>query len=121
VLLVRAAQGRISLDTLSGPITIYEVAGEEGRKGPDYFVWVMALISINLGLLNLLPIPVLDGGHLMFFTVEAVLRRPIPLRVREVAHLLGLMVIVFLMAVSFKNDVEKRWDVIRSHVQELIG
>jgi regulator of sigma E protease len=121
VILVRAAQGRISLDSLSGPITIYEVAGEEGRKGTDYFVWVMALISINLGLLNLLPIPVLDGGHLMFFTVEAVLRRPIPLRVREVAHLAGLMVIIFLMAIAFKNDVEKRWDIIRGHMREIVG
>ncbi len=119
VLLVRAAQGRISLDSLSGPITIYEVAGEEGRKGTDYFIWVMALISINLGLLNLLPIPVLDGGHLMFFSIEAILRRPIPLRVREVAHLLGLLMIMFLMAIAFKNDVEKRW--IRGHVRELVG
>ena len=80
--IVRLAQGRLSLDSLSGPITIYEVAGEEGRKGPDYFIWVMAILSINLGLLNLLPIPVLDGGHLMFFmALEAVLRRPLPLRV----------------------------------------
>ena len=62
----RLLQGRVSLETLSGPITIYEVAGEEGRKGTDYFIWVMALISINLGLFNLLPIPVLDGGHLLF-------------------------------------------------------
>lgn len=121
IMLLRAVQGRVSLDSLSGPITIYEVAGEEGRKGTDYFIWVMALISINLGLLNLLPIPVLDGGHLMFFAVEAVLRRPIPLRVREVAHLLGLLAIMFLMAVAFKNDVEKRWDVIQSHVRELTG
>jgi regulator of sigma E protease len=121
VMLVRTVQGKVSLDSLSGPITVYEVAGEEGRKGTDYFVWVMALISINLGLLNLLPVPVLDGGHLMFFTVEALLRRPIPLRIREVAHLIGLMAIVFLMAVAFKNDVERRWDVIRGHVRELIG
>ncbi|MEN9578376.1 MAG: hypothetical protein RJA70_1385 [Pseudomonadota bacterium] len=120
-MIVRAAQGRVSLDSLSGPITIYEVAGEEGRKGTDYFIWVMALLSINLGLLNLLPIPVLDGGHLMFFAVEALLRRPIPLRVREVAHLMGLLMILGLMTVAFKNDVEKRWDVIQGHVRELIG
>jgi regulator of sigma E protease len=117
----RMAQGRLSLDSLSGPITIYEVAGEEGRKGADYFIWVMALISINLGLLNLLPIPVLDGGHLMFFAMEAVLRRPLPLKAREIAHLIGMAIVVSLMAIAFKNDVEKRWDVIVGQVRELIG
>lgn len=117
----RLIQGRLSLDSLSGPITIYEVAGEERRKGTDYFIWVMALISINLGLLNLLPIPVLDGGHLMFFTVEALMRRPLPLRVREVAHIVGMTIVISLMAVAFKNDVEKRWDVLVGQVRELVG
>lgn len=119
--IVRLAQGRLSLDSLSGPITIYEVAGEEGRKGPDYFIWVMALLSINLGLLNLLPIPVLDGGHLAFFTVEAVLRRPLPLRFREIAHIIGMAFVVMMMGLAFKNDVEKRWDLIAGQVKELFG
>jgi len=83
VCIVRLLQGRLSLDALSGPITIFQIAGEEGKKGPDHFVWVMALLSINLGLLNLLPIPVLDGGHLMFFAVEGLIRKPLPLRARE--------------------------------------
>ena len=74
--IVRLAQGRLSLSSLSGPIKIYEVAGQEGRKGPDYFIWVMALISINLGLLNLLPIPVLDGGHFMFLCWEGIRGKP---------------------------------------------
>jgi regulator of sigma E protease len=119
--IVRLIQGRLSLDSLSGPITIYEVAGEEGRKGPDYFIWVMALLSINLGLLNLLPVPVLDGGHIAFFTAEAVLRKPLPLRFREVAHIVGMAVVVMLMGLAFKNDVEKRWDVIVGQVRELLG
>jgi regulator of sigma E protease len=119
--IVRLVQGRISLKSLSGPITIYEVAGQEGRKGTDYFIWVMALISINLGLLNLLPIPVLDGGHLMFFAIEGVMRRPIPLRVREIAHLVGMAILLGLMALAFKNDVEKRWDVILGQFRSLIG
>ena len=110
--IMRILQGRVSLKSLSGPITIYEVAGEEGRKGADYFVWLMAFISINLGLLNLLPLPVLDGGHLMFFAIEGALRRPLPLRVREVAHIVGMAILLTLMALVFKNDVEKRWDVI---------
>lgn len=121
VAIVRLAQGRLSLKSLSGPITIYEVAGEEGRKGVDHFIWVMALISINLGLLNLLPIPALDGGHFMFFTIEGVLRRPVPLRVREIAHIFGMAVLVGLIVLAFKNDVEKRWDVIVGQVRELVG
>jgi regulator of sigma E protease len=121
VSIVRIIQGRMSLRSLSGPITIYEVAGEEGRKGPDFFVWVMALVSINLGLINLLPIPVLDGGHLMFFSLEAVIRRPLPLRVREVAHIIGMAILFGLMALAFKNDVEKRWDVILGQIRDLIG
>lgn len=109
VALVRLAQGRVSLQELAGPIAIYEIAGQERRKGHDYFVWVMALISINLGLLNLLPIPVLDGGHLLFFLIEGVTRRTLPMRAREILHIFGMAVILFLMGVAFKNDVEKRW------------
>lgn len=120
--IVRLVQGRLSLKSLSGPITLYQVAGEEGRKGADYFIWVMALISINLGLLNLLPIPVLDGGHLMFFLLEAVMRRPLPLRVREIAHIVGMAILLLLMGIAFKNDMEKpRWEVIMGQVRELIG
>ncbi len=97
------------------------MAGEEGRKGADYFVWVMALISINLGLVNLLPIPVLDGGHLMFFAIEGVIRRPLPLRVREVAHIVGMAILFGLMTLAFKNNVEKRWDVIVGQIREISG
>jgi regulator of sigma E protease len=116
VCFVRLLQGKLSLKALSGPIAIYDIAGEEGRKGADYFVWVMALLSINLGLLNLLPIPALDGGHLMFFAIEGVLRKPLPLRAREVAHIIGMALLFGLMALAFKNDVEKRWDAIRGQI-----
>ena len=119
--IVRIFEGKVSISTLGGPITIYDVVGEEGRKGAGYFVWAMAVISINLGLINLLPIPLLDGGHLLFFGFEAVLRKPLPLRVREVASLAGLMVLIALMGIAFKNDVERRWDVIRGQVKELVG
>jgi regulator of sigma E protease len=121
VAIVRLAQGRLSFKSLSGPITIYELAGEEGRKGADYFVWVMAVISINLGLLNLLPIPVLDGGHLMFFALEGVMRRQIPMRIREIAHLVGMAILMCLLFLAFKNDVEKRWDDIVGRFRELGG
>jgi regulator of sigma E protease len=111
----------MSLSNMSGPITIYDIAGQAGAKGTTYFVWAMAVISINLGLINLLPIPVLDGGHLLFFTFEALLRRPLPLRVREIASLAGLMILVGLMGIAFKNDVERRWDVIQGQLDELAG
>jgi regulator of sigma E protease len=119
--IVRIAQGKVSLSTLAGPITVYDVVGEESAKGVSYFIWAMAVISINLGLVNLLPIPVLDGGHLLFFAFEAILRRKIPLRVREVASLIGMMLLIGLMAVAFKNDVERRWDVIQAQVKELLA
>ncbi|HSC87919.1 MAG TPA: site-2 protease family protein, partial [Polyangiaceae bacterium] len=119
VAFLRLVQGRISLQEISGPISIYEIAGQERRKGTEYFLWVMALVSINLGLLNLLPIPVLDGGHLLFFLVEGVLRRPVPMRVREIAHIFGMAVLLFLMGVAFKNDVEKRWDLIKGQFQSI--
>ncbi|MFW5741561.1 MAG: site-2 protease family protein, partial [Myxococcota bacterium] len=119
VSIVRLVQGKLSIASLSGPLTIYEVAGQEGAKGPGYFLWVMALVSVNLGLINLLPIPVLDGGHLVFFTIEAVIRRPLPLRVREVASIMGLLVLFALMGIAFKNDVERRWDVILGQIKEL--
>jgi regulator of sigma E protease len=119
--LVRLIEGKISLKSLSGPITIYQVAGEEGRKGADYFIWAMAVISINLGLFNLLPIPVLDGGHLLFLTIEGVIRRRVPLRVRELSHIVGMGILIALMVLAFKNDVEKRWDAISGHVSGLSG
>lgn len=118
--IVRIMEGKVSVSTLGGPITVYDVVGEEGQKGVSYFVWAMAVISINLGLVNLLPIPVLDGGHLLFFLFEAVLRRPLPLRVREIASLAGLVFLVALMGVAFKNDVERRWDVIQGQLKELV-
>ncbi len=119
--ILRIMEGKVSISTLGGPITVYDVVGEEGAKGVSYFVWAMAVISINLGLINLLPIPVLDGGHLLFFSFEAVLRRPLPLRVREIASLLGLVVLMGLMGIAFKNDVERRWDVIQGQLKELVG
>lgn len=116
---VRLSQGKVSLSTLGGPITVYSVVGEESKKGVSYFIWLMAVISINLGLLNLLPIPVLDGGHLLFFLFEAVLRRPLPLPVRELASLVGMLLLMGLMGIAFKNDIERRWDVIHLRFEEL--
>jgi regulator of sigma E protease len=119
--ILRLLQGRVSLSSVSGPITMYDIAGQAGARGPAYFVWAMALISVNLGIINLLPIPVLDGGHLLFFLFEAARRRPLPLRIREVASLAGMLVLMMLMLVAFKNDVERRWDVIVTQVREILS
>jgi regulator of sigma E protease len=116
---LRLAEGRIALSNVGGPITLYDIAGQAGARGPAHFVWAMALISVNLGMLNLLPIPVLDGGHLLFFLFEAARRRPLPLRIREVASLIGMVMLVVIMLFAFKNDVERRWDVILTQVREL--
>lgn len=118
---VRIAQGRVSLKSVSGPITLYDVAGQAGAKGTTYFVWAMAVISINLGLVNLLPIPVLDGGHLVFLALEAIKKRPVSLRAREIASLVGMSMLMVLMLVAFKNDVERRWEVIVGQIRELFG
>ncbi len=107
--MLRIVQGRVSLsESVSGPVTLYDIAGEAGAKGSTYFVSVMAVVSINLGLINLLPIPVLDGGHLAFFLVEGIRRRAVARRTREIASLIGVTMLVLLMAIAFKNDVQRR-------------
>ncbi len=116
---VRILQGRVSIAAVSGPITLYDVAGDAGAKGTTYFVWAMAVTSVNLGLINLLPVPVLDGGHLLLFLLEWVRRRPVSLKAREVASLVGMSVLVLLMLVAFKNDVTRKWDVIMLQVRDL--
>lgn len=115
------ARGQLDLSTIGGPVSVYDIIVQERQKGASYLLWAMAVISINLGLINLLPIPALDGGHLMFLGIEALSRRPVPLRVREVASLFGLIALVVIMGLAVKNDVEKRWDIIAAQAKELIG
>ncbi len=109
VSVVRLFQGRLSVRSLGGPLTVLEGTSAAASGGPLDYLAFMAFISINLGLLNLLPIPLLDGGHLAFFVVEAALRRPLAARTREIASLVGLGVLVILMVLAFKNDIERRW------------
>jgi regulator of sigma E protease len=119
--LVRVLQGRVSLTAVSGPITIYDIAGQAGAKGTTYFVWAMAVVSVNLGLVNLLPIPLLDGGHFFFLALETLARRPVSIRVREIASLVGVTVLAALMLLAFKNDVTRHWDVIVERTRGLFG
>ena len=99
--------GRISGSTVGGPILIGQLAGESARMGLDTFLGFMALISINLAILNLLPIPVLDGGQFLFLLAEAVIRRPLPMKVRERLTTVGLVLIILLMGLAFSNDIRR--------------
>ncbi|RYD54484.1 MAG: RIP metalloprotease RseP [Sphingomonadales bacterium] len=97
--------GRRSLSELGGPLKIAQVSGERLAMGPTEFVFLIALISINLGFINLLPIPVLDGGHLLFYAVEAVRRKPAEPQVMEWAFRGGLIAILALMLLVTLNDL----------------
>lgn len=97
--------GEISTKNLSGPITIAKVAGSSADAGWMSFVSFLALLSVSLGVFNLLPIPVLDGGHLAYFLVEAVKGSPVSERVQMVGYQLGLFVVVGVMLLALYNDV----------------
>jgi regulator of sigma E protease len=99
--------GRISGRTVGGPILIGQLAGESARMGLDTFLGFMALISINLAILNLLPVPVLDGGQFLFLLAEAIIRRPLPVKLRERLTTVGLVLIVLLMGLAFSNDLRR--------------
>ncbi|HET9551515.1 MAG TPA: site-2 protease family protein [Anaeromyxobacteraceae bacterium] len=97
--------GDISFKTVGGPIMLFSIAAEAAEQGLGTFLFQMALISVNLGLMNLMPIPVLDGGHIVTATIEGVTRRRLSLRVREVANWVGLVLILTLMVFVFGNDI----------------
>lgn len=97
--------GSVPLNTVGGPIMMYQMAAKSSELGLDYFLNLMAIISINLGVMNLLPIPVLDGFHLLSALWEGIRRRPIPIRVREVANMVGLALLIMLMLLAVTNDV----------------
>jgi regulator of sigma E protease len=95
----------IPMKTLGGPIFIAQIAGKQAEAGPSYLIHFMAILSVNLAMLNLLPIPVLDGGHLFFFLYEAVRGKPVAVKHREMAQALGMMLILALMALVFYQDI----------------
>ncbi len=96
---------KVPLNTLGGPIMIAQVAGKQAEQGVSHLVHFMAVLSINLALLNILPIPMLDGGHLLFFIVEAVRGKPIAMKHREIAQAIGLTLILMLMFFVFYQDI----------------
>ena len=102
--------GKVSVREMGGPIMIYDIASSS--RGVEDFLGRLAWLSMSLGLLNLLPIPVLDGGHLLIFGIEVVRRRPVGLRGRQIASWFGLAFLLALMVVVFANDIERKWGVL---------
>ncbi len=105
--IIKLIQGTVSTKTLGGPIMIAEMAGQQARQGVMNLVFFIALLSINLAILNFLPIPVLDGGHLMFFLIEAIMGRPVNNKTREVAQQVGIFILIMLMVFVFYNDIAR--------------
>lgn len=104
---VKMVEGTISPRTLGGPIFIAQVAGAQVKEGIIPFILFMALLSINLGVINLFPIPILDGGHIMFYAIEMVIRREVSSRVKEIAHQIGFALLIMLMIFVIMVDIER--------------
>ncbi len=100
-------QGKISTNELGGPILIAQVASEQARRGLSYLMHFTALINVNLAIFNLLPIPILDGGHVLLLLIELLLGRPPSLRSREMAFRVGFLVIISLVVLVFYNDIAR--------------
>lgn len=103
----RMLQGLISPANLSGPLTIAQVAASTAEAGWVAWFGFVALLSVSLGALNLLPIPVLDGGHLVFYVIEALIGRPLPERVQLVGYQMGLVMVLSIMVFALYNDISK--------------
>jgi regulator of sigma E protease len=100
----KMVMGLISPKNLSGPITIAKVATASAESGLESYISFLALLSVSLGILNLLPIPVLDGGHLLFYTIELLAGRPVPEKIQAVGYQLGLFMVLGIMVLALYND-----------------
>ena len=106
-MLGRMITGEVSVKNVSGPIQIAQVAGFSAQIGLVSFLSFMAIVSVSLGVLNLLPVPVLDGGHLLYYAVEAIKGSPVSERVQEAGQRVGLTLLVMLMGLAFYNDIAR--------------
>ena len=109
--MVKLAQRIVPLEQVGGPILIAQMVGKQAQEGASGLLVLTALISINLAVLNLLPIPVLDGGHILFYSLETIMRRPLHRRIRLVATQIGFAFLVCLMVLATFNDI---WRIIQS-------
>jgi regulator of sigma E protease len=99
--------GQVSVKNLSGPLTIADYAGQSAQLGWLPYVSFVALVSISLGVLNLLPVPLLDGGHLMYYSIEAITGQPVSDRVMEIGQRIGMVLLFSLMAFAIFNDIQR--------------
>ncbi len=107
LMLMKMLQGSVPAKEIGGPLMIFKVAGDQAQAGLIPWLMFVGVLSVNLGILNFLPIPILDGGHLVFFTVEAVMGKPVPMKGREIAHKVGMFLLISLMAFAFYNDITR--------------
>ncbi len=105
LVIVKLFQGVVPLKTVGGPIMIGQLAGDIARENLGYLFPFMAVISINLAILNLLPVPVLDGGMILFCLIECIIRKPISIKKREMAQKIGFFLLILLMVIVFYNDL----------------
>lgn len=103
--IIKIFQREIPADTIGGPILILQMAGQQASEGFVNIMLFIAILSINLGVINLFPIPILDGGHILFFLIEAVMGKPVSIKKREIAQQVGLFLLVSLMLFAFYNDI----------------
>jgi regulator of sigma E protease len=107
VMIGKMITGEVSWRNISGPVTIADYAGQSAKLGLDYYLKFLALVSISLAVLNLLPIPILDGGHLLYYVVEIIKRGPLSERSMEIGQQIGLALLLLLMAFAFYNDINR--------------
>ncbi len=107
MVIVKIFQKVVPADTIGGPLMIFKIAGDQAQAGIMPLIMFMGVLSVNLGVLNFLPIPVLDGGHLVFFLIEAVKGSPVSLRGRELSQQVGIFLLISLMAFAFYNDITR--------------
>ncbi len=97
--------GQASYKNLSGPISIAQYAGDSAQSGVAAFLWFLGIVSVSLGVLNLLPIPLLDGGHLMYYIMELLKGSPVSDSIQVVGQQIGIALLLCLMMLVFYNDI----------------
>jgi regulator of sigma E protease len=118
--IVKLLQGVVSIKTLGGPIMIGQLTGQAAQESFGYLIPLLAVISVNLGVLNLLPVPILDGGVIIFLLVELIIGKPVSFKKRDVAQKVGLFLLAVLIVVVTINDLS-RIEALRHLYERLFG